>query len=103
MSATSNRSEVAVSPGYVVPEGWTEAILRSSACVHERPTPSPENTGENVASDNMDNTDGPTRATLQVCIRAEIIELPDRCDCGSALIRGPVTRRPWCPACSRYA
>jgi hypothetical protein len=103
MSDMSARSETPVSPGFVIPQGWTEAVLRSSACVQKRPTPSPENTWENAASDNVDNTDGPTRTTLQVCIRREVEELPERCVCGRRLIGAPITRRPWCPACSRYA
>jgi hypothetical protein len=103
MSDMSARSETPVSPGFVIPQGWTEAILRSFACVQKRPTPSPENTGENVASDNVDNTDGPTRATLQACVRREVEELAERCVCRRRLIVSPITKQPWCPTCSRYA
>jgi hypothetical protein len=46
---------------------------------------------------------GPVRRMgVVACVRAEITKLADRCDCGHNLIIGPISRRRWCPACSRY-
>jgi hypothetical protein len=62
-----------------------------------------ENAGENPTPDNADIMDGPMRPSLQACVRTAIVELPDRCDCGRRMIVAPITKRPWCPTCGRYA